>query len=264
VSQTDGVSDRILTRPGALVAYSVDGSGPLVVSAHGLSASRAAALAAGQSFAGLSERGHTVVAYDARGHGQSTGRLIPGDYAWANLAGDMLALIDEVSPDAPVDAVGASMGCATILYSVIAAPERFRRLVLVIPPTAWETRAMIASGYELQANLIETQGLDAFLELAAGYPNPPAIPADLVMRPDVVEELLPTLFRGAALSDFPSADDVAGIRQPVLILAWAGDPGHPVSTSEKLVALLPQAELHIAQSPADVEQWVELADAFLS
>ena len=257
------MSERILTRPGAQVAYSVEGSGPVVMSAHGLSASRAAAEAAGMSFAGLSGRGRTVVAYDARGHGQSSGRLIPSDYSWSNLSRDMLALIDEVSPDHSVDAVGASMGCATILYSVIAAPERFRRLVLVIPPTAWETRAMIASGYELQAELIETQGLDAFLEVAAGYPNPPAMPPELVMRPDVAEELLPTVFRGAALSDFPSADDIEGIRQPVLILAWAGDPGHPVSTSEKLVALLPQAELHIAQSPDDVAKWVELADVFL-
>jgi 3-oxoadipate enol-lactonase len=257
------VSDRILTRPGAQVAYSVEGSGPIVVSAHGLSASRAAARTAGMSFAGLSERGRTLVAYDARAHGESTGRLIPADYTWPNLSGDLLALIDEVSPDGPVDAVGASMGCATILYSVVAAPERFRRLVLVIPPTAWETRAMVASGYELQAKLIEEQGMDAFLELAASYPNPPAVPAELVMRPDVTEELLPTVFRGAALSDFPSADAIAGIRQPVLILAWAGDPGHPVSTSEKLVALLPQAELHVAQTPADVEQWVALADAFL-
>lgn len=258
------MSEHILTRPGAQVAYSVEGSGPIVVSAHGLSASRAAAAHAGMSFAGLGGRGHTVVAYDARGHGRSTGRQIPADYTWSTLSGDLLALVSEVSPDAPVDAVGASMGCATILYSVIAAPERFRRLVLVIPPTAWQTRAVIASGYELQAKLVEEQGLDAYLELAAGYPNPPAVPAELVMRPDVTEELLPTVFRGAALSDFPPAEAIAGIRQPVLILAWAGDPGHPVSTSEKLVELLPQAELHIAESPADVAQWVDLADAFLS
>ncbi len=89
------------------------------------------------------------------------------------------------------------------------------------------------------------------------------MPADFVMRPDVTEELLPTVFRGAALSDFPPADDIVDIGQPVLILAWAGDPGHPVSTSERLVALLPHAELHIAQSPDDVAQWVELADRFL-
>ena len=257
------MSEHILTRPGAQVAYSVEGSGPIVISAHGLSMSRAGTLAAGQSFAGLSGRGRTVVGYDARGHGRSTGRLIPADYTWSNLADDMLALIDEVSPDAPVDAIGASMGCATILHAVLRAPDRFRRLVLAIPPTAWETRAMMSSGYEVQAKLIEDQGMDAYLELAASYENPPAIPRDLILRPDVSEELLPIVFRGAALSQFPPVDDIAGILQPVLILAWAGDPGHPVSTSEKLVALLPQAELHIAQSPADVATWVDLADRFL-
>lgn len=258
------MTDRLLTVPGSQLAYSVTGSGPIVMAAHGLSLSRAGTLAAGQSFAALSERGRTVVDYDARGHGRSTGRMIPADYSWAALSRDLLALIREVSPDAAVDAIGASMGCATILHAVIAAPERFRRLVLVIPPTAWETRAPMASGYELQAKLIEDEGLDAYLELAAGYENPPAIPPDLELRPDVTEELLPTVFRGAALSDFPAPEAIADIRQPALILAWAGDPGHPVSTSEKLVALLPDAELHVAQSPEDVEGWVDLADEFLS
>jgi 3-oxoadipate enol-lactonase len=257
-------SDRILTRPDSQLSYAVAGTGPIVVSAHGLTMSRASVLAAGQSFVGLSERGHTVVDYDARGHGKSTGRMIPADYSWRNLSDDLLALLDEVSPDAPVDAVGASMGCATILHAVVAAPERFRRLVLVIPPTAWETRAVIASGYEMQARMIEDHGVDAYLELAASYENPPALPPELRITPDVSEELLPTIFRGAALSDLPSPEEIAGIRQPVLILAWTGDPGHPLSTSEKLTALLPDSALRIAQTPADVEQWVGLADAFLT
>ena len=257
-------TDRILTRPGSQLAYSVQGSGPVVVSAHGLSMSRAAVLEAGTSFIGLGERGRTVVDYDARGHGASTGRPIPADYSWTTLSEDLLALLDEVSPDAPVDAIGASMGCATILHAVVVAPERFRRLVLVIPPTAWETRAAIASGYELQAKMIENQGLGAYLELAASYPNPPVLPPELRLVPDVSEELLPTVFRGAALSDLPSPAEIARIQQPTLILAWAGDPGHPLSTSEKLIAALPDAELHVATTPADVQQWVALADAFLS
>jgi 3-oxoadipate enol-lactonase len=257
-------TDRILTRPGSQLAYSVQGSGPVVVSAHGLSMSRAAVLEAGTSFIGLGERGRTVVDYDARGHGASTGRPIPADYSWTTLSEDLHALLDEVSPDAPVDAIGASMGCATILHAAVVAPERFRRLVLVIPPTAWETRAAIASGYELQAKMIENQGLGAYLELAASYPNPPALPPELRLVPDVGEELLPTVFRGAALSDLPSPAEIARIQQPTLILAWADDPGHPLSTSEKLIAALPHAELHVSTTPADVQQWVALADAFLS
>jgi pimeloyl-ACP methyl ester carboxylesterase len=226
--------------------------------------SRAAVVGAGQSFAPLAKRGRTVVEFDARGHGGSTGRQVPSDYTWPVLADDLLALIDEVSPDDPVDAIGASMGCASILHAVVSAPRRFRRLVLVIPPTAWETRAAIASGYELQARLVEKQGVDALMEFSAGFPNPPALPADLVLRPDISDELLPTVFRGAALSDLPPRDRLAVIAQPTLILAWAGDPGHPLSTAEDLLALLPDAELLVAESPKDVARWVELADEFLS
>lgn len=258
------MTDRILTVPGSQLAYSVQGSGPVVVSAHGLSSSRASAHEAGMDFAGLADHGRTVVEYDARGHGLSTGRPIAADYRWPRLAGDLLALAMEVSPEAPIDAIGASMGCATILFAVIDAPERFRRLVLVIPPTAWETRVLIASGYELQASLVEQKGIAALLEMSADFPNPPAMPPELRLTPDVDESLLPTVFRGAAQSDFPPAEQLADITQPVLILAWAGDPGHPVSTSEKLMALLPTAELHIAQSPADVAKWVALAEGFLS
>ncbi len=260
------MADRILTRPGAQLAYSVTGphpgtAGPVVISAHGLSSSRANDESMGVSFESLP--GRTVVRYDARGHGASTGRAIRSDYAWSALAGDLLALADEVSPDAAIDAIGASMGCATILHAVVAAPERFRRLVLVIPPTAWETRAIQAAGYETQAKLVEEKGLDALLELAAGFPNPPAMPPDLRFDPAISEDLLPTVFRGAALSQFPDREQIARIRQPVLILAWIGDPGHPLSTSEELLALLPDAELRVAQTPEDVAGWVAAAGEFL-
>jgi len=258
------VTDRILTRPGADIAYSVSGSGPVVVSAHGLTSSRSNDERLGVSFESLAELGRAVVRYDARGHGRSSGRPVPTDYRWSELADDLLALIDEVSADAPVDAIGASMGCGTILHAVLRAPERFRRLVLVIPPTAWETRAMQTAGYEAMAEVIEARGVEGFMELSSGYPNPPAVPTDLVVEPDVREELLPVVLRGAALTDLPAIDAIAGIAQPALILAWSGDPGHPLSTSETLLRVLPDAELHVAQSPSDVRQWVRLEAEFLA
>jgi len=96
-----------------------------------------------------------------------------------------------------------------------------------------------------------------------GVPNPPAVPAELVLRPDIVEELIPTIFRGAALSDLPPRAELTEVTQPTLILAWAGDPGHPLSTAEDLVAILPDAELRIARTPSDVAEWVSVADEFL-
>lgn len=267
------MTDRTLTRPGAQLAYSVSGgaaraesaiarSSPVVISAHGLGSSRANDESMGMSFQGLP--GRTVVRYDARGHGASTGRVIPADYSWTTLAGDLIALADEVSPDAAIDALGASMGCATILHAVVTAPERFRRLVLVIPPTAWETRAMQAAGYETEARFTEEHGIEALAALAAKWPNPPAVRPGYRFAPAISEELLPAVFRGAALSDLPSREQLGRVGQPTLILAWSGDPGHPLSTAEELLALLPDSELRVAESPEDVEDWVAEADEFLS
>ena len=45
---------------------------------------------------------------------------------------------------------------------------------------------------------------------------------------------------------------------PTTILAWTGDPAHPLSTAESLAALLPQSTLTIAHTPADVETWPQI------
>ena len=42
---------------------------------------------------------------------------------------------------------------------------------------------------------------------------------------------------------------------PALILAWRGDPSHPLSTAERLAELLPNAELHVADSDDDIRAW---------
>jgi pimeloyl-ACP methyl ester carboxylesterase len=56
---------------------------------------------------------------------------------------------------------------------------------------------------------------------------------------------------------------VATIAHPCLVLAWAGDPGHPASTAERLVELLPRAELHVATRIRDVLGWPTQVAAFL-
>jgi hypothetical protein len=81
--------------------------------------------------------------------------------------------------------------------------------------------------------------------------------------PDVAERLLPTVLRGAAATDLPHEDAVAALPHEVLLLPWADDPGHPVSTSERLLALLPHASMSVAREPADLRAWNERILAFL-
>ena len=47
-------------------------------------------------------------------------------------------------------------------------------------------------------------------------------------------------------------------------LPWAGDPGHPVATAERLHEVLPNSELVLAEHYADVERWPGVVREFLS
>jgi hypothetical protein len=51
---------------------------------------------------------------------------------------------------------------------------------------------------------------------------------------------------------------------PVLVLAWAGDPGHPVSTAARLAEVLPHARLEVAETPAQRLMWGALAAQFMT
>ena len=47
-------------------------------------------------------RGRRFLEYDARGHGLTGGGLVSDDYVWSNLARDLLAFVDTLSPGDPV------------------------------------------------------------------------------------------------------------------------------------------------------------------
>jgi 3-oxoadipate enol-lactonase len=215
-------------------------------------------------FARLARR-HRVIRWDARGHGLSSGAPVPDDYRWNNLGRDLIALADELGLDSFV-AGGVSMGAATALHAAIQAPRRVLGLVLMLAPTAYETRDEQADLYRAGAVLIERLGLDAYLEHLRNLPAPEIL-ADFGDRftpePRVSEELAPSVLRGAATSDLPPENAVRAINAPALLLPWVGDDGHPMSTSERLLELLPNVQIHVAHHLRDVGTWTDRIDAFL-
>lgn len=235
------------------VALSDEGGHP-VVQLHGLTSSRARDRVLNLDLGrGLS--GTRLLRYDARGHGRSTGRKIAQDYTWSNLADDLLRLLDHWFPGERVHGVGPSMGAATLLHAAAREPDRFSGLTLMVPPTAWETRRSQAQNYRDDAALIESDGVDALVAAHRGGTPPPATVGAPETVPDVADALLPSLLRGAALSDLPAPEIIACIDLPTTILAWTEDPGHPLSTAQTLAAVLPQATLSIASDPVDVDTW---------
>jgi pimeloyl-ACP methyl ester carboxylesterase len=210
-----------------------------------------------------------VVRYDARGHGASEVTLDPNDYRWPDLALDLLGLADALGAGRAVFG-GLSMGCATALHAAAAAPERTVGLVLVAPPTAWETRPRQARFYRALAFWIERTGLGP-LRCAARLrrlaPGPPHLAR---LSRSVVEQLRRTdaraavaALRGAAASDLPEPAALAAIEAPALVLAWTGDRAHPLATAERLAELLPDARLRVADTLDHVLGWSEQMRAFL-
>ena len=251
---------------GIELAVTDEGSGPAYFWGHGLSGS----MAQDAQFSMFNWKrlaaSHRVVRWDARGHGASGGTPDPDTYRWDNLARDLLALADTLGVERFV-AGGVSMGAATALHAAHLAPDRVLGLVLVLAPTAYETRAAQGDMYRDGAELVEREGVAAYVEKQNAQPAPAILAAFADMyhfSPAVSEPLLPSVLRGAGMSDLPTAEEVRTITAPTLLLPWDTDPGHPMSTSEVLLSLLPTAERHAAYSLEEVGTWTDRVEDFLA
>lgn len=147
------------------------------------------------------------------------------------------------------------MGTATLLHAAVREPQRFSGFTLVLPPTAWQTRRAMAGEYRRIADLVESEGVESWLQSCRGLPLPPAAIGRRDTVPHVRADLLPAVFRGAALSDLPSPACLTNLDVPTTILAWVGDPGHPLSTAEALADVLPRATVQVARRAEDVRRW---------
>lgn len=210
-----------------------------------------------------------VLRYDARGHGASGSTADAGAYSWRELALDQLALADHLGIGSYI-AAGASLGCATALHAAVLAPERIRGLALVIPPTAWETRAAQTGVYRATADLVDAGDHESLLAGSAAQPPPDPFVDDPRWRARFPELLatadpvrLARAFRGAATADLPTPEQIATLDVPTLILAWTGDTGHPVQTAARLQELMPHAELGLATTPAGLAAWTIRLTEFL-
>ena len=115
------------------------GDGPTrlpVVLLHGLTATHRYVVMGSKA---LQRAGHDVLAYDARGHGASDPAPTTEAYTYADLAQDLISVMDEAGFERAVLA-GASMGAHTAVRVALEHPERVAGLVLVTPaydPESW-------------------------------------------------------------------------------------------------------------------------------
>jgi pimeloyl-ACP methyl ester carboxylesterase len=263
--------DEYLERPNGRIAYSsigpADAAHTLLV-VHSLATSRRWEDEAGVfDWSAVADAGQRLVRMDSRGHGGSTGDADAERYRWPALAEDLIAVADTVFPDRPVDALGESTGCGVLLHTALLAPHRFRRLLLVAPPTMGETRAQQAELYTAAARMIELRGSEAWERLIAASAQPPILHDGGWTRPAWVavrEDLIPAVLLGAAASRFPDDEALATIEQRTLILAWDTDLNHPLSTAEHLAERLPDSTLEVAATAEGIRGWGARAAAFVA
>jgi 3-oxoadipate enol-lactonase len=242
------------------IVHPVPMSDCALVWAHAMASSRAHEDELGLFDWSLPREVARVVRYDARGHGETEAmQYYDRAFRWPCMVDDML----RAGGTEPFVAGGADMGCAVALWTALRAPKRVQALVLVAPPRAWEERGPDAEQCEAAARVVERHGLPAWAEDLRRRPQPRIFAEELPQARDVTlrhlltmdKKAVPAILRGAASSDLPSREEVRSLVVPTLILAWADDPGHPVSVAESLADLLVLSELHVATDLAQIRDW---------
>ena len=225
---------------------------------HGLTATRRYVV---QGSSLLARRGHRVLAYDARGHGESAPAPERAAYEYADLVADLRAVLDELEPARPV-LVGSSMGAATALAVALEEPDRVSALVQITPAydgsprerprrsralgLAWPTRSRTGTS----SSFVERSGLDAvperFRETALL-----ALRQRLERHRDLgaVADAVRVVPRSHA---FYGLEGLGALDLPVLVVGSRDDtdPGHPLAVAEEYARRLPRARL-VVEDPGE-------------
>jgi 3-oxoadipate enol-lactonase/4-carboxymuconolactone decarboxylase len=198
-----------------------------------------------------------VLRYDHRGHGGSPAP--PGPYTVDELAGDALALLDELEIER-VTFVGLSLGGAVGMRLALRAPERIEGLALCCtsrkfgPSETWAERAAT----------VRAEGVQAVADAAIERWLTPEAPAELRERLRAMLVSIPA--EGyASCAEAIGGHDVRGqlgaVGAPTLVVAGDGDPAAPPEELEAIACEIPGARLHVIESARHLAV-VERADEF--
>jgi 3-oxoadipate enol-lactonase len=242
---------EVRSADGTRLHVETDGSGtPVTVFAHGLTNS-CMELAAFTPFAP-----GTKVRFCLRGHGHS-GVPEPGAYGVADYAADVRAVADATGG---TRAVGTSLGAAAITNLIAEEPDRFERLVFLLP--AFLDEPLPAHPLSMRmAELLESLPKEEALVRAlhesgreAEYAAKPGLREfDALLWQDLDPVGAARAIRG--IVGEVAVDDRERLRRvqaPALVIAQDGDAIHPLWVAEGLVASLPNAELITLDSEGDL------------
>jgi pimeloyl-ACP methyl ester carboxylesterase len=226
------------------------GEGPPIVLCHGITATRHSVIHGSRR---LERSGHTVISYDARGHGESDPAPAGAGYGYPKLRGDLAAVIDEQAGGGPVLLAGHSMGAHTIVGFALENPARVAGLVVIGPAYDGEIGEDSLRYWDGLAAALEQGGIDGFVAYIDRVQGIDPRWRDSVLRftrermerhrhPEAIVAALREVPRSRP---FGSLDELEGLAVPTLVVAShdAADPGHPYAVAEAYAARIPGARL---------------------
>jgi pimeloyl-ACP methyl ester carboxylesterase len=241
----------------------VDGAGdPVTVFAHGLTNSCRELAPFTPSLAG------TAVRFCFRGHGHSTSP--ERGYRFADLASDLDAVARAYEARS---VVGTSMGAGAIMTLLEQDPNRFERIVMLLPASL-DRPFRNPERFDGIADLLETYPKDEAIEriLAMSPERYERVPwlreLDLMlwedMNPVGVARAIREVTRDISISDRAL---LRRVDAPVLLICREGDAIHPAELGRILHDLLPRSEHVVVGSEeeliASIPMLIERVRAFL-
>jgi 3-oxoadipate enol-lactonase len=243
------MADYDVQRGTVTLGVSDAGSGPPVVLAHGLTATRRYVVMGSTA---LERGGHRVIAYDARGHGTSSPAETAAAYRYEDLGADLEAVLDHAGVERAVLA-GASMGAHTLAWLALHRPERVAGLVLITPAFApGPDDPQRLTRWDALSDGLRRDGIDGFLA-AYGQPQVPERWRETVIK--VIRQRLSLHQHLDAVADalravprsrpFDAMSELGSIAVPTVVVASSdeADPGHPEAVGEAYAREIPGARL---------------------
>ena len=242
VHRKGGIALPEILTDDATLHVEVEGSGaPVTVFAHGLTNSCMELAAFTPMAPG------TKIRFCFRGHGHSSVPE-PGHYRFADFARDVDAV---ASAYGATRAFGTSLGAGAITHLIGERPDRFQRLVFLLP-AALDLPLVDHSMFDRTAALLETLPKDEAIEAilsdlgrAEIYEVQPALrDLDMLlwqdMNPVGVARAVREVVRDVAIDDRERLREVSA---PTLVIAREGDAVHPAEVGRIIAELMPNAEL---------------------
>ena len=233
------------------------GEGPPVVLCHGITAARRYVLHGSKA---LPRAGYRVVAYDARGHGESGPAPVEEGYGYPQLAADLERVVDSQVGNARFLLGGHSMGAHTAVAYALRHPERLAGLAVIGPTYTGAIEPSSLEYWDGLAAALENGGVDGFVAYIGENQGTDPRWSESVLRftrerlglqrhPEALVEALREVPRSRP---FESLEELAGLDVPALVVASSdeADPGHPYAAAAAYAEALPAARL-VSEEPGE-------------